>query len=83
MRVKGDSVGGVVTCVCRSVPRGLGAPVFDKLEADLAHAMMSLPATKGFEVGSGFAGTQMKGTEHNDEFFMARAEAPRGGGGLP
>lgn len=72
MRVKGDSCGGVVTCVCRGVPRGLGAPVFDKLEADLAHAMMSLPATKGFEVGSGFSGTLMKGTEHNDEFYMAR-----------
>lgn len=61
-----------MTCVCRNVPRGLGAPVFDKLEADLAHAMMSLPATKGFEVGSGFSGTLMKGTEHNDEFYMVR-----------
>jgi chorismate synthase len=76
VRVKGDSCGGVVTCVCRNVPRGLGAPVFDKLEADLAHAMLSLPATKGFEVGSGFSGTRMKGTEHNDEFYL---DAARGG----
>jgi chorismate synthase len=76
VRVKGDSCGGVVTCVCRNVPRGLGAPVFDKLEADLAHAMLSLPATKGFEVGSGFSGTRMKGTEHNDEFYL---DAERGG----
>ena len=73
MRTKGDSCGGVVTCVCRNVPRGLGAPVFDKLEADLAHAMLSLPATKGFEVGSGFEGTRMKGTEHNDAFYMEAA----------
>ena len=51
VRVKGDSCGGVVTCIVRGCPRGLGAPVFDKLEADLAKAMMSLPATKGFEVG--------------------------------
>ena len=76
VRVKGDSVGGVVTCVCRNVPRGLGAPVFDKLEADLAHAMLSLPATKGFEVGSGFAGTRLRGTEHNDEFYL---DGARGG----
>ena len=73
VRTKGDSCGGVVTCVCRNVPRGLGAPVFDKLEADLAHAMLSLPATKGFEVGSGFEGTRMKGTEHNDAFYMDAA----------
>ena len=85
VRVKGDSCGGVVTCVCRNVPRGLGAPVFDKLEADLAHAMLSLPATKGFEVGSGFGGTLMKGTEHNDEFYLAeggllRTRTNRSGG---
>lgn len=65
----GDSVGGVVECVARQVPKGLGMPVFDKLEADLAKAVMSLPATKGFEIGSGFAGTLMTGSEHNDEFY--------------
>ncbi|MDX2213359.1 MAG: chorismate synthase [Oculatellaceae cyanobacterium bins.114] len=66
----GDSVGGVVECVARSVPKGLGEPVFDKLEADLAKGMMSLPASKGFEIGSGFAGTLMTGIEHNDEFYI-------------
>ncbi|CAL5343438.1 unnamed protein product [Camellia sinensis] len=70
VRVRGDSVGGVVTCIARNVPRGLGSPVFDKLEAELAKAAMSLPATKGFEFGSGFAGTFMTGSEHNDEFFV-------------
>ncbi|MEM8828485.1 MAG: chorismate synthase [Cyanobacteria bacterium P01_G01_bin.19] len=65
-----DSLGGVVECVARHVPRGLGDPVFDKLEADLAKGVMSLPATKGFEIGSGFAGTTMTGSEHNDEFYI-------------
>jgi len=68
VRSKGDSVGGVVECVIRGIPPGLGEPVFDKLEADLAKAMMSLPATKGFEIGSGFAATRMRGAEHNDPF---------------
>jgi chorismate synthase len=66
----GDSVGGVVECVARQVPKGLGTPVFDKLEADLAKAIMSLPATKGVELGSGFAGTYLTGKQHNDEFYM-------------
>ena len=65
-----DSLGGVVECVARHVPKGLGDPVFDKLEADLAKGVMSLPATKGFEIGSGFAGTTMTGSEHNDEFYI-------------
>lgn len=65
----GDSIGGVVECVARGVPKGLGSPVFDKLEADLAKGVMSLPASKGFEIGSGFAGTLLKGSEHNDEFY--------------
>jgi chorismate synthase len=65
-----DSLGGVVECVARNVPKGLGEPVFDKLEADLAKGIMSLPATKGFEVGSGFAGTTLTGSEHNDEFYL-------------
>jgi chorismate synthase len=63
-----DSLGGVVECVARAVPPGLGDPVFDRLEADLAKAMLSLPASKGFEVGSGFAGTRLRGSEHNDPF---------------
>ncbi len=65
-----DSLGGVVSCVCRKVPVGLGEPVFDKLEAQLAHAMLSIPATKGFEIGSGFAGTRMRGSQHNDPFMQ-------------
>ncbi|XWS07942.1 hypothetical protein CRYUN_Cryun41cG0034700 [Craigia yunnanensis] len=69
VRTRGDSIGGVVTCIVRNAPRGLGSPVFDKLEAELAKAVMSLPATKGFELGSGFAGTFLTGSEHNDEFF--------------
>lgn len=63
-----DSLGGVITCVCRNVPAGLGEPVFDKMEACLAQAMMSIPATKGFEIGSGFSGTRMTGSQHNDPF---------------
>lgn len=63
-----DSIGGVVTCVIRNVPVGLGEPCFDKMQAVLAHAIMSLPATKGFEIGSGFSGTRKRGSEHNDPF---------------
>ena len=65
----GDSCGGVIECVVRNPTMGLGMPVFDKLEADLAKAVMSLPATKGFEIGSGFGGTLLKGSEHNDAFL--------------
>src|SRR5881409_359111 len=65
---EGDSLGGVIECVIRGIEAGLGEPVFDKLEADLAKAMLSLPASKGFEIGSGFAATRMKGSEHNDPF---------------
>ncbi len=72
-RSEGDSVGGIIECRVRNVPAGLGEPVFDRLEADLAKAMLSLPATKGFEIGSGFAGTQLKGSQHNDAFV------PQGG----
>jgi chorismate synthase len=67
-RADGDSLGGILACVARGLPAGLGEPVFDKLEADLAKAMLSLPASKGFEIGSGFAGTKMRGSEHNDAF---------------
>jgi chorismate synthase len=65
-----DSVGGVVSCVCRNVPAGLGEPIFDKLQAVLGHAMLSLPAVKGFEIGSGFAGSRMLGSAHNDPFVL-------------
>ena len=68
-RKAGDSVGGVIRVVARGVPAGWGEPVFDKLEADLAKAMMSIPAVKGVENGSGFAGTLMTGSEHNDAFY--------------
>lgn len=64
-----DSVGGVITCVCRNLPAGLGEPAFDRLEAKLAHAMLSLPATKGFEIGSGFDGSRMRGSAHNDAYI--------------
>ena len=84
VRSEGDSVGGVVECVVRGVPPGLGEPVFDKLEAELAKAMLSLPATKGFEIGSGFPGTLMRGSEHNDAFEMrdgkVRTRSNRSGG---
>src|SRR6184192_2312696 len=70
IRNKGDSVGGVIECVVRGIPPGLGEPVFDKLDADLAKAMLSIPATKGFEIGSGFAATKMRGSQHNDPFEM-------------
>jgi chorismate synthase len=69
-RADGDSLGGIIECVARGLPPGLGEPVFDKLEADLAKAMLSLPATKGFEIGSGFAAARMRGSEHNDPFEM-------------
>src|ERR1700758_1147987 len=68
VRDAGDSVGGVIECVARGVPHGLGEPVFDKLEADLAKAMLSIPAAKAFDIGSGFGATQMRGSEHNDAF---------------
>jgi chorismate synthase len=84
VRSEGNSVGGVIECVVRGVPPGLGEPVFDKLEADLAKAMLSLPATKGFEIGSGFSGTRMTGLEHNDEFYIqagrVRTRTNRSGG---
>lgn len=77
VRYVGDSIGGVVECVARNVPKGLGEPVFDKLEADLAKGVMSLPASKGFEIGSGFAGTLLTGSEHNDEYYTDEQGAIR------
>ena len=83
-RKAGDSLGGVVEAVVRGVPAGWGEPVFDRLEADLAKAMLSLPASKGFEVGSGFAGTRLTGSQHNDPFYSAdgrvRTRSNRSGG---
>lgn len=67
-QAQGDSLGGVIASCVQGLPVGWGAPVFDRLEADLAKALLSLPATKGFEIGSGFAGTQLKGSQHNDPF---------------
>jgi chorismate synthase len=85
IRKTGNSIGGVVEVVARNVPSGLGSPVFDKLEAELAKACMSLPASKGFEIGSGFGGTLLSGYEHNDEFYIdengrTRTRTNRSGG---
>ena len=86
IRRTGNSVGGIVECVAKNVPAGLGSPVFDKLEADLAKACLSLPAAKGFEIGSGFRGVLLTGKEHNDEFFIdplsgrTRTRSNRSGG---
>ncbi|MCE2390967.1 MAG: chorismate synthase [Proteobacteria bacterium] len=83
-RHEGNSLGGVVTCVAHGVPPGLGEPVFDKLEAELAKSLLSLPACKGFEIGSGFAGTELTGIEHNDPFYAedsrVRTRSNRSGG---
>src|SRR5262245_43258964 len=83
-RKDGDSLGGAVTCAVRGCPPGWGEPVFDRLEADLAKAMLSLPASKGFEIGTGFAGTDLRGSEHNDEFYLeggrVRTRTNRSGG---
>ena len=84
VRKAGDSVGGVVEVVARKVPAGLGEPVFDRLEADLGKAMLSIPACKGFEVGSGFGGTRLRGSQHNDAFYSdggrVRTRTNRSGG---
>ena len=74
IRKQGDSIGGIIGCCIQPVPAGLGEPIFDKLEADLAKAMMSINASKGFEIGSGFAGTEMLGSVHNDPFVMSDDE---------
>jgi chorismate synthase len=83
-RKAGDSLGGVVEAVARGVPPGLGEPVFDKLDAELAKAMLSLPAAKGFEIGSGFSGTYLTGSQHNDPFYdgggRVRTRTNRSGG---
>jgi chorismate synthase len=83
-RKAGNSLGGTVSAALRGCPVGWGEPVFDRLEAELAKAMLSLPASKGFEIGSGFAGTDLSGLEHNDEFYMdgerVRTRTNRSGG---
>jgi chorismate synthase len=84
VRKEGNSLGGIVVCAVRACPPGWGEPVFDRLEADLGKAVLSLPASKGFEIGSGFAGTDLTGLEHNDEFYMegdrVRTRTNRSGG---
>jgi chorismate synthase len=84
VRRDGNSLGGIVACAVRGCPAGWGEPVFDRLEADLGKAVLSLPASKGFEIGSGFAGTDLTGIEHNDEFYMegdrVRTRTNRSGG---
>ena len=84
IRSDGNSVGGVIECVIRNCPPGLGEPIFDKLEAELAKAMLSIPATKGFEIGSGFPGTLLTGREHNDPYRIVdgkvRTTTNRSGG---
>ncbi|KAK3939241.1 chorismate synthase [Diplogelasinospora grovesii] len=82
-RDRNDSIGGTVTCVIRNVPSGLGEPCFDKLEAMLAHAMLSIPATKGFEIGSGFGGCEIPGSTHNDPFVAAPAGDAKFPSGVP
>lgn len=83
-RNQGDSLGGIIACTVRHCPAGLGDPVFDKLEATLGHAMLSIPACKGFDVGSGFSAPQLTGMQHNDAFYMegarVRTRTNRSGG---
>jgi chorismate synthase len=77
IRKEGDTIGGVITCVAQHVPVGLGEPVFDKLHADLGKAMLGINAVKGFEIGSGFEGVKMKGSEHNDQFHLIPNPSPQ------
>ncbi len=78
VKAEGDSVGGVIKGIIKNVPAGLGEPVFDKLPADLAKAMMSINAVKGFEIGSGFEGVKMRGSEHNDQFISRNGKVSTG-----
>ena len=74
VKAEGDSVGGVITCICKGVPVGLGEPVFNKLHAELGKAILSINACKGFEIGSGFESVNLKGSEHNDSFEIDNNE---------
>ena len=82
IRKEGDTVGGVVSCVIENTPIGLGEPVFDKLHADLGKAMLSINAVKGFEFGSGFEGTKLKGSQHNDSFNSDGKTKTNNSGGI-
>ena len=82
IRKEGDTIGGIVTCVIKNIPVGLGEPVFDKLHAELGKAMLSINAVKGFEYGSGFNGTTMKGSEHNDLFNTNGSTKTNKSGGI-
>ena len=82
IRKEGDTIGGVVTCVVQGTPVGLGEPVFDKLHAELGKAMLSINAVKGFEIGSGFAAIQMKGSDHNDQFLPDGQTVTNHSGGI-
>lgn len=81
-RKDGDTIGGMVSCVIKGVPAGWGEPVFDRLHADLGKAMLSINAVKGFEYGSGFAGSKMKGSEHNDSFNAEGGTSSNFSGGI-
>ncbi len=81
-RKEGDTLGGIITAVITNSPVGLGEPVFDKLHADLGKAMLSINAVKGFEFGSGFEGTQMKGSQHNDVFISKTKTSTNHSGGI-
>ena len=82
IRKEGDTVGGIVTCVIENCPIGIGEPVFDKLHAELGKAMLSINAVKGFEFGSGFNGTKLKGSEHNDSFESNGTTKTNNSGGI-
>lgn len=82
IRKEGDTVGGIISCVIKNVPVGLGEPVFDKLHADLGKAMLSINAVKGFEYGSGFEGVKMKGSDHNDQFNADGSTITNNSGGI-
>ena len=82
IRKEGDTIGGIVSCVIENTPIGLGEPVFDKLHADLGKAMLSINAVKGFEFGSGFQGTQLKGSQHNDSFNSDGKTKTNNSGGI-
>lgn len=82
IKKQGDTIGGVIDCVIKNVPVGLGEPVFDKLHAQLGKAMLSINAVKGFEYGSGFKGVRMKGSEHNDAYFTDGTTQTNYSGGI-
>ncbi len=82
VKVEGDTIGGVVFCMIKNVPSGLGEPVFDKLHAEIGKAMLSINAVKGFEIGSGFQGSEMRGSEHNDIFIAKNQTETNHSGGI-